>query len=172
MPADIRVAGFAFEMVLEGGLFTHRVSEAKCPDLSPLSRLAQLEDLYLMSPMVGPIPHLPGLLHVNASTSDLRALSSVTATLESLHLHADSIDFGQAYTLAHFTCLACLEVWAQRIVNFKPEVLPSTLRRMELSYTRGFRDEDPRPIFPVGGRTSIFENPEEDIPGTFVWIHD
>ena len=123
MPVDIRIVSFRFTSLsqpLPGG---------KCPDLAPLTRLAQLQELRLYSPIYHPIPELPALRTLRVVTSDLQALSSVAGTLESLNLVVPYIDFGLPYTLAHFTRLNILHVDAQTIRNFKPEELPSTLRK-------------------------------------------
>lgn len=58
-------------------------------------------------------------------------MSSVAATLQELHLHANCFDFRQPGTLTRFTCLHTLSVQtyeeADRICNFSPAVLPPTL---------------------------------------------
>ena len=98
--------------------------DEECLDLTPLIRLVQLVTLHLMSPIGSAIPQLPALSILQVTTADLQALAPVTATLEVLFMDADDIDFGQPYTLVHFTCLTRLDVEAARIRNFKPEVLP------------------------------------------------
>ena len=106
MPADIKVVGLGFEPPPQQPC-------GQCPDLAPLATLAQLEELSLISPIDQPIPQLPALRFLQLKTSDLQVLSSVTATLEWLVLFAPDINFGQPFTLAHFTRLKRLE-WMPR----------------------------------------------------------
>ena len=107
----------------------------------------------MASPIDQPIPQLPALHSSWVQTADLQVLSSVTATLEYLVLVAPDIDSGQPYTLAHFTCLEKLDVDAQTIRNFKPEVLPPTLCDITLAYTgdHATLDEILAPANPVDG---------------------
>ena len=146
MPADIKVVGLTFEAPLPQ-------PGRKCPDLASLSRLTQLEALHLASPIDQPIPQLPALCFLWVQTADLQALSYVTATLKRLVLVAPDIDCGQPYNLAHFKRLKTLYVNAQTICNFKPEVLPPTLRAIGLGYNekRSTLDEKLAPAFTVGG---------------------
>ena len=157
MPADIKSLSLACEDIYRGR-----------PNLAPLTRLAKLEDLTLYCSIVKPIPQLPALHRLYVETSDLQLLSPAAAALESLQLRADRIDFGQPYTLVHFTRLTSLYVSAESIDNFKPEVLPSTLRDISLGYEMGVCDEDPRPVFPVGGTMSFVEK-RVDNPATIEW---
>ncbi len=171
MPADVRVLPF------RSASLSHELPCGKCPDLTPLMRLAHLEELQLLSPIYHPIPQLPALRTLWVVTSDLQALSSVIATLESLKLVVPYIDFGLPYTLAHFTRLHTLHVDAQSICNFKPEVLPPTLREIRLGYTEGngtTLNEDLVPIFPVGGTIDTDQGDEGHYHegNEVVWLHN
>lgn len=144
MPANIKYVAIDFESSA-----SLQQPCGMCPDLAPLTRPAQLEKLYLGSPLDQPIPQLPALQSLRVMTSDLQALSSATATLTCLVLVAPDIDFCQPYTLAHFTCLQTLYVDAQTVRNFKPEVLPPTLHEITTGYPEEHTTLD-EPIFPVG----------------------
>ena len=153
IPADIRTLGFTSKVV-------HQDNEPveEYPDLAQLTSLTRLERLWLMSPVALPLPQLPALTELVVYTSDLQALSSVTGTLQHLDLVTADINFDQAYTLAHFTCLCSLIVDARIISNIKPEVLPPTLREITLSYIPHATLEDTcTPVFPDGG--AILDNP-------------
>ena len=88
MPAGVRIASFRFASL------SHQLPRGKCPDLAPLTRLAQLEKFRLYNSIYHPIPQLPALRTLRVMTSNLQALSSVAATLESLNLVVPYIDFG------------------------------------------------------------------------------
>ena len=145
MPADIKAISLSFVSSLQ--------KPCKCPDLAPLTGLAQLKDLRLAAPLDQPMPQLPALQSKWVVASDLQALSSVTVTLERLILVAPHIDFGQPYNLAHFTRLKTLSVDAQTIRNFKPEVLPPTLHSIVLGYNerQNTLDKSLALVLPVGG---------------------
>ena len=155
MPADIRCVDLQFDAPMPQ-------PGRQCPDLAPLSRLTQLEELhlatqleelYLAFPTDQPLPQLPALHILRVQTADPQALFSVTATLEWLMLVAPDIDFEQPYTLAYFACFKGLDVDAQTIRNLKPEVLPPSLHDITLAYTEwhAMPDENLAPVFPVVG---------------------
>ena len=107
--------------------------------------------------------------HLTGSDISLQALSSVTATLELLDLVVPYIDFGLPYTLAHCTRLQTLHVDAESIRNFKPEVLPLTLREIRSGFTEGHAmttlDETLVPNFPVGGTVDRDQGDERLLDG-------
>ncbi len=156
MPANIKYVAIDFESSA-----SLQQPCGMCPDLAPLTRPAQLEKLYLGSPLDQPIPQLPALQSLRVMTSDLQALSSATAALTCLILVAPDIDgvgtsvsptpllTSRACRPAHFTCLQTPYVDAQTVRNFKPEVLPPTLHEITTGYPEEHTTLD-EPIFPVG----------------------
>ena len=137
-------------------------------DLAPLSRLTQLEEFICGSqrdPLTQPLPQLPALRRLCGYIADLQPLSSVSATLETLELMGlgRDFDFRQPTTLAHFTRLRTLYAQFAVMRNFKPDVLPSTLRSITLvlDHPEPLQGDDDPPgldqslVLPAGGQAAM-----------------
>ena len=119
-------------------------------DVAPLARLTQLKELKINPFLTSPLPQLPALTYfVGCFHSDLelQALSNVSATIKYLHVYAPELDLRQPIRLTCFSRLHTLRLSVECILGFHPEMLPPTLRYIEVKCDSHL---DENLVFPVG----------------------